>query len=38
VNGERITDTSYVLQDSDRIEGQFTIIRRGKKKYSLIKY
>jgi tyrosyl-tRNA synthetase len=38
VNGERITDTAYVLQDSDRIEGQFTIIRRGKKKYSLIKY
>jgi tyrosyl-tRNA synthetase len=38
VNGERITDTSYVLQDTDRIEGQFTIIRRGKKKYTLIKY
>lgn len=38
VNGERITDTSYVLQNTDRIEGQFTIIRRGKKKYSLIKY
>lgn len=38
VNGERITDTSYLLQDTDRIEGQFTIIRRGKKKYSLIKY
>jgi tyrosyl-tRNA synthetase len=38
VNGERITETSYVLQDTDRIEGQFTIIRRGKKKYSLIKY
>lgn len=38
VNGERITDTSYVLQVADRIEGQFTIIRRGKKKYSLIKY
>ncbi|MDR7077771.1 tyrosyl-tRNA synthetase [Neobacillus niacini] len=38
VNGERITDNAYVLQDSDRIEGQFTIIRRGKKKYTLIKY
>lgn len=38
VNGERITDTAYVLTDSDRIEGQFTIVRRGKKKYSLIKY
>lgn len=38
VNGERITDNAYVLQNSDRIEGQFTIIRRGKKKYTLIKY
>ncbi|MDF2857490.1 MAG: tyrS [Neobacillus sp.] len=38
VNGERVTDTSYTLQDSDRIDGQFTIIRRGKKKYTLIKY
>ncbi|WP_342432645.1 tyrosine--tRNA ligase [Neobacillus sp. FSL H8-0543] len=38
VNGERVTDTSYTLEDSDRIDGQFTIIRRGKKKYTLIKY
>jgi tyrosyl-tRNA synthetase len=38
VNGERVTDSAYVLQDSDRIEGQYTIIRRGKKKYTLIKY
>lgn len=38
VNGEKVTDTAYVLQETDRIEGQFTIIRRGKKKYTLIKY
>ncbi|MDN3018208.1 tyrosine--tRNA ligase [Paenibacillus sp. BSR1-1] len=38
VNGEKITDTAYVLQEIDRIEGQFTIIRRGKKKYTLINY
>jgi tyrosyl-tRNA synthetase len=38
VNGERITDATYALEETDRIEGQFTIIRRGKKKYSLIKY
>ncbi|WP_223590955.1 tyrosine--tRNA ligase [Neobacillus bataviensis] len=38
VNGEKITDTAYVLQETDRIEGQFTIIRRGKKKYTLINY
>lgn len=38
INGEKITDTNYALQESDRIEGQFTIVRRGKKKYTLIKY
>ncbi|NMD70773.1 tyrosine--tRNA ligase [Bacillus sp. DNRA2] len=38
VNGDRITDTAYVLGEADRIEGQFTIIRRGKKKYTLINY
>jgi tyrosyl-tRNA synthetase len=36
VNGEKVTDTNYSFQESDRIEGQFTIIRRGKKKYTLI--
>jgi len=38
VNGEKVTDTNYSLNESDRIEEQFTIIRRGKKKYTLIKY
>ncbi|EIJ79287.1 Tyrosyl-tRNA synthetase, cluster 1 [Bacillus methanolicus PB1] len=37
VNGERITDVGYVLGEKDKIEGQFTVIRRGKKKYFLIK-
>ncbi|MCP8967472.1 tyrosine--tRNA ligase [Ectobacillus ponti] len=38
INGERIQDVNYVLTTADRMEGQFTIIRRGKKKYFLIKY
>ncbi|GAE47724.1 tyrosyl-tRNA synthetase [Mesobacillus boroniphilus JCM 21738] len=38
LNGERITDTAYVLSDADKIDGQFTIVRRGKKKYFMIKY
>ncbi|WHY66000.1 tyrosine--tRNA ligase [Neobacillus sp. SuZ13] len=38
VNGQKITDTTYALTETDRIEGQFTIIRRGKKKYTLINY
>jgi tyrosyl-tRNA synthetase len=38
LNGERVTDPAYTLQEADKIEGQYTIIRRGKKKYYLIKY
>lgn len=38
VNGERVTDLDYVLSEEDKIEEQFTVIRRGKKKYFLIKY
>ncbi|MFN7250628.1 MAG: tyrosine--tRNA ligase [Anaerobacillus sp.] len=38
VNGERKTELETVITKEDRIEGQFTIIRRGKKKYFLIKY
>jgi tyrosyl-tRNA synthetase len=38
VNGERVQDVNKVLTKEDRVEGQFTVIRRGKKKYHLIQY
>jgi len=38
VNGERVTELEYIIDEKDRIDGLFTIIRRGKKKYFLIKY
>jgi tyrosyl-tRNA synthetase len=38
LNGEKVTDTNYIVGENDRIEGQFTIVRRGKKKYHLVKY
>ncbi|WP_059171418.1 tyrosine--tRNA ligase [Bacillus sp. FJAT-27445] len=38
VNGEKVTDSGHLLSEADRIEGRFTIIRRGKKKYYLIHY
>lgn len=38
INGERKQDLQYTLSEEDRIEGMFTIIRRGKKKYSLVRY
>jgi tyrosyl-tRNA synthetase len=38
INGERVQELDKVMAAEDRIEGQFTVIRRGKKKYYLIKY
>lgn len=38
INGERKQELDYVLAAEDRIEEQFTVIRRGKKKYYLIKF
>ncbi|WP_088815309.1 MULTISPECIES: tyrosine--tRNA ligase [Listeria] len=38
INGERTQDLEKVIGASDRIEGQFTIVRRGKKKYFLVRY
>ncbi|MCJ8009591.1 tyrosine--tRNA ligase [Lederbergia wuyishanensis] len=38
INGDRVTDLQYSLGDEDRIGNQFTIIRRGKKKYYLIRF
>jgi tyrosyl-tRNA synthetase len=38
LNGEKVTETDYLVGEKDRIEGQFTIVRRGKKKYFMIKY
>ncbi|WP_174614059.1 tyrosine--tRNA ligase [Virgibacillus ihumii] len=38
INGTREQDTKYVVGSSDRIDDRFTIIRRGKKKYFLIRY
>ena len=38
INGKRQTDKDYVLSAEDRIENQFTVLRRGKKKYFLVTY
>ena len=38
LNGERKQELEYVITEEDRMEGKFTVIRRGKKKYFLIKY
>ncbi|WP_173915826.1 tyrosine--tRNA ligase [Halobacillus sp. Marseille-Q1614] len=38
INGERNQDLQHTITAEDRIEDRFTIIRRGKKKYFLIRY
>ncbi|RPK16051.1 tyrosine--tRNA ligase [Priestia endophytica] len=38
INGEREQDLQKTLSAEDRIDGEFTVIRRGKKKYFVIEY
>ena len=38
VNGERLQDLDYNLSDSDKIDGELTVIRRGKKQYFVLTY
>ncbi|MGI2326324.1 tyrosine--tRNA ligase [Planococcus sp. YIM B11945] len=38
VNGEKITDLEYVIDDKDRLEDTFAIVRRGKKKYHMVQF
>ncbi|HEK6414521.1 TPA: tyrosine--tRNA ligase [Staphylococcus aureus] len=38
INGERQQDVDYALAPEDKIDGEFTIIRRGKKKYFMVNY
>ena len=38
INGERNKDVQYVVTAEDRLEDAFTIIRRGRKRYFLVRY
>lgn len=38
INDERQQDVNYALAPEDKIDGEFTIIRRGKKKYFMVNY
>ena len=38
LNGERIQDLDYVLSASDKLEGELTVIRRGKKNSYVLTY
>ena len=38
INGEKITDVGYVISATDRLDDSFAIVRRGKKKYHMVKF
>ncbi|MFX3673149.1 MAG: tyrosine--tRNA ligase [Paenisporosarcina sp.] len=38
INGEKITDVGYVMSAVDRLDDSFAIVRRGKKKYHMVKF
>lgn len=38
VNGEKVTDLEYIVDEKDRLEDAFAIIRRGKKKYHMVQF
>lgn len=38
INGDRVQDLVYTLSDADKIDGELTVIRRGKKKNSVLTY
>lgn len=38
INGERIQDLDYILDQDDKIDDELIVIRRGKKKYFVLKF
>jgi len=38
INGERCTDVDYEIKPEDQFGGEMTIIRKGKKKYFMLKF
>lgn len=38
INGERIKDTAYTITEADRLEDQFTIVRRGRRNYTMVQF
>ena len=38
INGEKVNNLEFIVSKENAIGGKFTVIRRGKKKYFLIKH
>jgi tyrosyl-tRNA synthetase len=37
INGDKVKEVDYILSSQDFIEGAFSVIRKGKKKYAIVK-
>lgn len=38
INGERMQEVNHEITEEDKINGEFTVFRRGKKKYTIVNY
>lgn len=38
LNGDRIQDTNYEISEKDKLSGKTTVIRRGKKRYFMLRF
>ncbi|GAA3026355.1 tyrosine--tRNA ligase [Tetragenococcus solitarius] len=38
LNGDRVQDTSYEISEKDKLSGKTTVIRRGKKRYFMLRF
>lgn len=38
INGDKVQDLDYNLSDADKIDGELTVVRRGKKNYFVLTY
>lgn len=38
LNGEKVTDLAYEVTAADRLDDAFTIVRRGKKNYKMVRF
>ena len=38
INGDKVTDLAFIIDNSSRLEDSFTVVRRGKKNYKLVEY
>ncbi len=38
INGDKVSDLEFMVKKADAISGEFTVLKRGKKKYSLVRH